>query len=76
MNFINISMWEREGEGQETLTIVHLLQRMQNANIRGTISFQEISAIVIAKLIHLDDALIVQFNVQEILEHIDLLWFF
>lgn len=47
---------------------------MQYANVRGAIALEQIRAIVVAKLVHLDDALIVQLDVQIILEYIDLLW--
>lgn len=36
---------------------------MQDTDIRGSIAFQQIGAIVIAKLIHLYNALIVQLDI-------------
>ena len=67
---------KKENAEVPKLTIAILLQRMQYANVRGTIALQQICAIIIAEFVHLNDALIVQLYIKIILEDINFLWFF
>jgi len=48
---------------------------MQNANVRRPITLQQVSPVVVAKLVHLNDALIVELDVQIVLKDVNLLGF-
>lgn len=48
---------------------------MKNANVRRAIALQQVRAVVVTKLVHLNDTLIVELDIQIVLEDVDLLGF-